>query len=79
MIYEKKTIELLADQRLLSRFNKNTLKLNNNSNSNSNSNNNNIVTNISNKYFITSHNLNNLTKYMNYIVLFINMILINYL
>ncbi len=66
MIYEKKTLELLADQRLLSRFNKNTLK----------SNNNNIIKNMNNHYSIKANKFSNISKYINFILLLF--IFINY-
>ena len=61
MIYEKKTVELLADQRLLSRFNNKNIVPNNN-----------IVKNINNHYTkIKGNNFNNVSQYMNYIILYI--------
>jgi hypothetical protein len=64
MIYEKKTVELLADQRLLSRFNK--------KNTHSDINNDNIIKHVNNNYSLSKVNkYNNISKYMNYIILLI--------
>ncbi len=66
MIYEKKTLELLADQRLLSRHNKKVIISDNNINNN---NNNNIIKNINNNYSMSSNKFSNILKYMNFIIL----------
>jgi hypothetical protein len=71
MIYEKKTLELLADQRLLSRFNKNTLKSDNNNNNVNKNININIIKNINNHYSLKTNNFNIISKYSNYIILLI--------
>ena len=68
MIYEKKTLELLEDKRLLSRLNKNTLKSDNN--------NNNIIKNMNNHYSIKANKFSNISKYINFILLLF--IFINY-
>ncbi len=67
MIYEKKTIELLADQRLLSRFGKDKIKPNNN-----------IINNININY-TKANKFMNISKYTNYIILLIYIYGIKYL
>ena len=75
MIYEKKNLELLADQRLLSRYNKNIIKPNNNciknmNNNYSNANNANNANN-SNKFI-------NISKLITFIILIIHLFDLNY-
>jgi hypothetical protein len=66
MIYEKKTLELLADQRLLSRFNNKNIVPNNN-----------IVKNINNHYTkIKGNNFNYVSQYINYVILLLTYIYI---
>ena len=70
MIYEKKTLELLADRRLLSRHNNNKNVISDDNN------NNNIIKNMNNHYSATkvdkiSNIINNISKYISYMIIYI--------
>ena len=72
MIYEKKTLELLADQRLLSRYNKKNINSDNNLNNNLN---NNVVKNINTHYSIKVNKFSNISKYITYITILLYLLI----